>query len=128
MFHLFLHDLRPNPYHSCAALPLVNSAGTSITCTTADDLAARLAAVRSFPRLGDCTSSHADHQTGATGAGGSNDNNSNTGNGDAQSGTGATNGTDGTNNAGDGSAAGNTDTGDIQSSLSTRPFTVFRVE
>ncbi|KJA29360.1 hypothetical protein HYPSUDRAFT_127584 [Hypholoma sublateritium FD-334 SS-4] len=30
----------------CAALPLVNSPGTSITCTTADDLAQRIAAVR----------------------------------------------------------------------------------
>jgi len=30
---------------SCAALPLVNSPGTSITCTTEADLAARIAAV-----------------------------------------------------------------------------------
>lgn len=31
-------------HHSCAALPLVNSAGTSITCTTSADRDARIAA------------------------------------------------------------------------------------
>ncbi|KAF9020335.1 hypothetical protein BDZ89DRAFT_1138756 [Hymenopellis radicata] len=92
----------------CAALPTVGSAGTIITCTTADDLAARLAA------------------TGATGAGGSNDNN---GNGDAQNGTGATNatdtGADGTNNAGNSSAAGDAgNNGDIQSSLTLDPSVI----
>ena len=34
-----------NIFISCAALPLVNSPGTSITCTTEADLAARIATV-----------------------------------------------------------------------------------
>jgi hypothetical protein len=66
----------------CAALPLVNSAGTSVTCTTAADRDARIAA------------------TGATAAGAGNT--GNTGNNQ-----GAGNNTGDQNNAGNGGAAGN---------------------
>lgn len=86
----------------CAALPLVNSPGTSIACTTQADLDQRIAA------------------TGATsagaGAGGNsgagNNNNNNTGAGNA-----------GANNAGGGNAAGNAG-GDIQTSLTLDPSVI----
>jgi hypothetical protein len=40
----------PYDVYSCAALPLVGSAGTTIACTTKADLDARIAAVRLFLR------------------------------------------------------------------------------
>ena len=43
-FELFSACADKRPRSSCAALPLVNSAGTSVTCTTAADRDARIAA------------------------------------------------------------------------------------
>lgn len=100
----------------CAALPLVNSPGTSITCTTADDLAARIAAVCPFPPTSLNDGTYLIYQTGATGAGNGADNGAN--NGDNGAGAGDGNNND-NNNAGDGGAAGdNGATDDPQTSLS----------
>ncbi|KAF5338416.1 hypothetical protein D9758_012208 [Tetrapyrgos nigripes] len=90
----------------CAALPLVNSPGTSIACTTQADLDQRIAA------------------TGATaagaGAGAGNNNGGNAGSGNNNTGSGNA---AGNNNAGNGNAAGNAGE-DPQTSLTLDPSVI----
>ncbi|KAI0318731.1 hypothetical protein OF83DRAFT_913987 [Amylostereum chailletii] len=82
------------PSTICAALPLVNSAGTSITCTTASDRDARIAA------------------TGATSAGSGNASSSSSTPSSAASSTAASStSTSGDNNASNGGATGNNNGG-----------------
>ncbi|OCH92712.1 hypothetical protein OBBRIDRAFT_418554 [Obba rivulosa] len=79
----------------CAALPLVNSAGTSITCTTPSDRDARIAA------------------TGATSASSS----ASAASSSSASAPAASSSAKGSNNSGNGSTAGNNSNSDAQSSL-----------
>lgn len=121
----FLFDLHPRVLtdgvvHSCAALPLVNSPGTSITCTTAGDRDARIAAVsRSVFDLEDLLSMVYVSQTGAKGpgnGGGNNGGNNGGGNGGAPPGKPApAPPNNGGNNGGNNGNGG----GDAQTSLSS---------
>lgn len=106
---------------SCASLPLVNSAGTSITCTTASDRDARIAAVRFFAVILRSTYLTFMSQTGASGGGSSNqgsqsNSGSNTGN-SSNNGTSTGNNTGNGNNNGNNNGSGNNDD-DPQKSLS----------
>jgi hypothetical protein len=96
------------PGTQCAALPLVNAPGTSVTCTTAADLEARIAATGA-----QAGAAPPPADTGSTGGSGTD---STAGSGtDTSSGSPA----DGTNNAGGGGAAGTG--GDPQTSLTLDP-------
>ncbi|KAF5355824.1 hypothetical protein D9756_003993 [Leucocoprinus leucothites] len=124
----------------CSALPLVNKAGTSITCTTEADAAARIAATGA--QAGGNTGGN-NNNGGGGAAGNGNANAGNAGAGDANAGNagagGANTGNAGAggaagnagdntgnnnNNAGAGGAAGNSGSGDAQTSLTLDPSVI----
>ncbi len=101
---------------SCAALPLVNSAGTSITCTTAADRDARIAATGATAAAGTGNTGTGNTGTGNTGTDNTGTGNTGTGNANTGNGTANAGGNKGGDNAANGNAPGGADNSDPQKS------------
>ena len=102
-------DSTPHP-SSCAALPLVNSAGTSVTCTTAADRDARIAAT------GATAAASGTKDTGKKGKGGKKGSGGKKSGGAKASGTAVSSAAPPTETGGNNAASGDA-TGDPQKSL-----------
>ena len=115
-FELFSACADKRPRSSCAALPLVNSAGTSVTCTTAADRDARIAATGATTAAASGSSSSAAASSSSAAAG------DNAANGNAAASSAAATSTASAAAASSTAAASG---GDAQTSLTIDPSNIF---